>query len=376
MNRESLTPEALRAAFDAPEPLTLGIEEELMLLHPASGELVSRAAELLDRVEGDPRFKLELPASQIEIVLPPVADAGEAAAPLIGARRDLAAAAAGLADLAAAGLHPLAPAEGELNPGERYERTADDFGRIARRQLVHALHVHVAPGSADAALSLYNDLRSYLPELAALAANAPFHEGLDTGMASWRPKLAEGLPRQGVPPALESWEELAEAFAWGARSGRFPDASAWWWELRLNPRVGTLELRVPDAQTTVAEALAVAAFAHALVAWLAERHASGEVSPPAAGWRIAENRWLAARGGVEGELVDLATGEPRPTRERLLELLEACTPAARRLGAGELAGARALIEANGAMRQRDAAATSGIDALPGWLRDRFLDHPS
>jgi carboxylate-amine ligase len=233
--------------------------------------------------------------------------------------------------------------------------------------------VHVAVGGAARSLAVYNALRGYRPELAALAANAPFHEGRDTELASIRPKLAEGLPRQGVPPAIESFEALAEALRWGATAGVLPDRAQWWWEARLHLGYGTVEVRVPDTQTTVAETAAVAAVVHALVATLAERHDAGERLEAAPTWRIAENRWSACRHGLEGTLADLRSGEARPTRECLRELLDELEPAARRLGcAAELGQARALARENGAQRQRARAADGDLRALGAWLSERFL----
>ncbi|MBX5443089.1 MAG: YbdK family carboxylate-amine ligase [Solirubrobacteraceae bacterium] len=359
---------ALRAAFAAPAPPTVGLEEELMLLDAATLDLAPRAPELLERLGGDPRFTLELPAAQVEIVLPPARTAGEAARALRAARADLAAAAAGLGlRPAGAGLHPFAAAEGPLNPGARYEATAREYGRVARRQLVFALQVHVAIRGADRALAVHNALRTHLPALAALAANAPFHDGRDTGMASMRPLVSQQLPRQGVPPALPSWEAYADALAFvAAGTGR------WWWELRPHPEHGTLELRVADAQATVAEAAAVAAVAHALAVWLAERHDAGERLPVHDAWRIEENRWSACRWGVEGELRDLdAGGRPVRTRDALHALLDALEPVAVRLGcAGELAGARALVERNGALRVREAAGGDPLAAARS-LAERY-----
>ena len=221
-----------------------------------------------------------------------------------------------------------------MNDHPRYRRTVSEFGRYAHRQLVCALQVHVAVGDADRTLAVYNALRSHLPELAALAAAAPFHGGVDTGLASVRPKIAEELPRQGVPPLIESWEAFARALEWGAAAGAVPEPAVWWWELRPHTTWGTLELRVPDAQARVGDAAAVAAVAHALVAWLAERHEAGDELPRDPSWRIAENRWSACRSGVEGTLADLATGERRPTRERL-ELIETIAPAGAGLGCAE-----------------------------------------
>jgi carboxylate-amine ligase len=361
----------LRAAFDAPAPLTLGLEEELMVLDPASLDLLPRALDVLALLEGDQRFKPELPAAHLEIVTPPLARVSEAVAALAAARRDLVAAGAGMARFAAAGVHPFAAGEGVLNGGPRYELTAREYGRIARRQLVCGLQVHVAVGGADRSLAVYNALRRYLPELAALAANAPYHEGVDTELASVRPKISEQLPRQGVPPAIESWEWFARELAWGSAAGAVPGVRRWWWELRPHPSYGTLEVRVPDAQATAADAAAVAAVAHALVGWLAERYDAGllEEAEPVPTWRIEENRWSACRDGVTGTLADLGTGERRPTRERLLELLETLAGPADRLGcAGELASARELVERNGAIRQREAGDPRAATA---WLADAF-----
>lgn len=366
--------QTLRAAFDATPTYEVGLEDEVMLLEPDSLELLGRASELLGRLEDDRRFKLELPASQLEILTPPSAELGFVEAALREARGTAARRADGLARLAGAGVHPFSPGVGELNRNSRYEGTVREYGAIAARQLVCALQIHVSVGDSGRALAVYNALRSYLPLLAALAANAPFYEGVDTGLASVRPKLAELLPRQGVPPPIESWEDYAEALRWGARAGAFADVQTWWWELRLHPRFGTLELRVPDSQSSVSDAIAIAAFTQALVAWLGERHDADEHLPVAASWRIEENRWSACRDGIEGTMADLHSGEQRPTRACLRELLDLLGPTAHRLGsAGELEEAGRLVEANGALGQRQAASTGGTKGAARWLIERFLE---
>lgn len=366
--------QTLREVFERPAPFTVGLEEELMLLDPQTLDLAPRAPEVLKGLDGDGRFKLELPASQLELLTSPHATVGEAVAELAEGRAHLARATEGQVRLAAAGVHPFAATEGELNPGPRYEHTAQRYGRYANRQLVFALQVHVAPGGAERSLAVYNALRSHLPELAALAANAPFHGGEDTGLASVRPKIAEALPRQGVPPPLASWDAYAEALRWGVAAGATAETGAWWWELRPHPAFGTLELRVPDAQTTLGEAAAVAGFAQCLVAWLAQRFDAGKSLPVIEDWRIAENRWSAARHGVEGELADLQSGVPRATRDVLLGRLDELAPVAAHLGCEhELAAARDLVAVNGAMRQREVAAERGIDGVAAWLADRWLE---
>ena len=374
LDQPAPTTEELEAAFARGRPMAVGLEDEVMLLDPETLDLTPIAAEVVDAAPAGAPLKLELPASQVELTTEPASTVGEAIAQLGAGRRVLAETAAGRARPACAGVHPFAAADGVLNRGERYERTLADYGPAARQQLVCALQVHVAVGGPDRALAVYNGLRSYLPELAALAANAPWHAGKDTGLASIRPKLAEALPRQGVPPEISSWEALAGELRWGSRSDTIPEPGRWWWELRPHPSFGTLELRVPDAQTTLAQAAGIAAFSHALVGWLAARHDDGERLPVAHSWRIGENRWSALRWGVEGTLVDLDTGEARPTRERLLELADAIGPTAEQLGCtAELEVAREMVQRNGAMEQREAVAGDGASGLANWLADRFLE---
>jgi carboxylate-amine ligase len=364
-----------RAAFESSRPCTVGLEEELMLLHPRTLDLEPCAGRAMDALGGDERFKLELPAAQLESVCAPVATVGKAAARLRDARRDLAAALDGQALVAGAGAHPFARAWGELNEGSRYEALAAEFASVARRQLVFGLHVHVAVDGADRAVAVHDALRSYLPDLAALGANAPFYEGRDSGLASVRPTISGMLPRQGVPPALGSWEAFEAALRWGARAGALPDVRRWWWELRLHPFFGTIEVRVADTQTTIGETAAVAAVVHALVGRLAARHAAGERLAVAPTWRIAENRWWATRDGLGARLADLETGVREPVRERLARLFDELSEMAQRLGcAAELELARGLLDGDGgAGNQRAAAGAGRLDRLVTWLAGRLLD---
>jgi glutamate---cysteine ligase / carboxylate-amine ligase len=355
------------AIFDAPEPLTVGLEEEVMLLDPRSLDLAPIAPTVLARVEDDPRFKGELPASQIEIVTEPATTVAEAVAALASARADLARACEGLALPAVAGVHPFASAEGELTGSDRYAGIRSEYGSIARRQLVASLQVHVAIGDSARTLDVYNGLREYLPDVAALAANAAFHEGRDTGLASVRPKLAELLPRQGMPPPISSWDEFAAELAWGRAAGTVPEPRLWWWELRPNPTFGTLEVRVPDAQSTIADATGVAAFVHGLAGWLSRRDAPSRIAPT---WRIEENRWSAARYGIEGEMADLESGKTRPTRERLRTLLDELEATSN--DRGSLRESRRLVAGNGAIRQRELAADLGVEGMTAWLAEHFV----
>jgi glutamate---cysteine ligase / carboxylate-amine ligase len=365
---------ALRSAFEAVEPFTVGLEEEVMLLDPETLDLAPLAGALLERLGGDPRFKPELPAAHLELVTQPAADVPAALGQLASARRELLATTGGLVRVAAAGAHPFAAASGEITRGEHYAFVQETYGSIAHRQLIASLQVHVAVGRAERTLAVYNALRGFLPLIAALAANAPFFEGTDSGLASIRPTIAGMLPRQGTPPVIDSWETLAAELRWGSAAGTVRSPRVWWWELRPHLHFGTLELRVPDAQATLADAAGVAALSQALVVWLAERWEAGEALPVAPDWRIAENRFSALRHGLDGAMADLETGAREPTRARLAALLDELEPiAARRGSAPLLAHTRALVERNGAIRQREVAAARGLRGLVAWLADRFAD---
>ncbi|MBE2318197.1 YbdK family carboxylate-amine ligase [Solirubrobacter sp. CPCC 204708] len=346
----------LRARFDAPDALGIGIEEELFLLDPETLDLLPRARELVESLDGDARFKLELPAAQLEIITPPLPDVTSAVDALAAARADLARAAEPFGRLMTAGVHPTTAEYGVVTDDARYRRTLDEYGDRARRQLVCGLHLHVSLGGADRTLAVYNALRSYLPELSALAANAPFHVGRDTGLASVRPSIAVYLQRQGVPPAIPSWDWFADALRWGQASDTIPDARRWWFELRLHATYGTLELRAPDAQSSITDVHGVAAFAHDLMHALAARFDAGEPLPVHDSWRIDENRWAAMRDGVDATFADLETGERVPVRELIRSRLPELHPAT-----------EALLEANGAIRTRAV----GVEDAAAYLADAY-----
>lgn len=365
---------ALRRPFEEAGGFTVGVEEETMLLDPETLALAPVAHEVLARLDGDPRFKAELPAAHVEAITTPTASASGAAAQLAAARHDLARATSGLARPAVAAVHPTAPGHGVLSSGARYDEIRRRYGAIAHRQLVASLQVHVAVGGADRSLTVYNALREYLPEIAALASNGPYYEGADSGLASVRPGICTLLPRQGVPPRLESWEHYAAELAWGTGSGALDGFAQWWWELRPHARHGTLEIRVPDAQTTLDEAAGLIAFVQALVATLTARADAGENFAPVPTWRIRENRFSALRHGVEGTLSDLRRSRQIITRERLSALVDEVEPMARRLGADHLLRhTRDSIARNGAIRLREAGASSGLEALPAWLAGRYVE---
>jgi carboxylate-amine ligase len=351
-------------------PHTIGLEEELMLLSPRTLDLYPGIEGVLATVGRDGPFRPELREAQLEIVTPVAERVDEAVAALEAARRAVIRATDGFVRIAAAGTHPSSADWGELADAERYTSIGDEYQWAARRSMACGLHVHVALGDAEIALAVHDAIRSFLPEIAALAANSPFFERCDSGLCSIRPKLNEALPRSGVPPAFGRWRDFVAFLDWGRTGGLFPDASYLWWDLRLNPRFGTVEVRVADAQTTVEDVAAIAALVHTLVVWLARRAEAGERLPVHASHLIAENAWRALRHGVRGWLVDLDTGTPTPARERIGALLRELDPVACSLGcADELACVGTLLVGNGADRQRYVAEREGLPGLVRWLAD-------
>ena len=366
----------IRAAFEDVTDLTIGIEEEVLLVDSATGEPAPVADQVIERLGEDEvdgcAAKLELPAAQLELMTAPTTSTTAAIERLARGRERLAAALGDDIGAIGAGASPLGPETAPLHDTGRYTHVRDTYGFAVRRQLVCALQVHVAVRGADRALAVHNGLRSYLPETAALAANAPFHAGEDSGFASVRPPICTMLPRQGVPPVLADWEVLADALVRMAALRTSSSEGQWWWELRPHTGFGTLEMRVPDTQIDMADSRAVIAFVHCLVAWLTRRHDAGEELPSHPSWLIGENRWAACRSGVEAELGDLDGKEVIPARERILGLIEELGPVGSDLGcADDLAAAARLCEQNGAMRQRQIAAETDLAGLVAWLGDNF-----
>jgi carboxylate-amine ligase len=363
-----LTPRQLRAAFEHTLPFTIGVEEELMLVDAGSFDLAPVIDEVLPLVDGDSRFATELRAAQIELITPVCVTAADACRELVAARKQLIERLDGRYRLLGCGTHPFSLRHGEVTEASRYRSIADEYTWAATRSLVCGLHVHVAVRGAERALAVYNALRSYLPELAALGANSPFVDGVDSGMASVRPKFNDVYPRSGVPPSFDTWEELVDFVDWGRSGGLFPDSSHLWWEMRPHPVHGTIEIRVADTQTQVDDATSIVAVIQALVAMLTARFDAGERLPRHRTFRISENAWRAYRYGVRGWLVDLDDGRRVPTRERLERLLDELRPYAAQFDAEhQLDSARTLLAGNGADRQRYVHARDGLLGLTRWM---------
>jgi carboxylate-amine ligase len=222
---------------------------------------------------------------------------------------------------------------------------------LARREPTFALHVHVGIADCEQAIVVANRMRAHVPLLLALSANSPFWQGRDTGLASARTPLFQAFPRVGIPRAFASYDEYVETVDLLIRCEAFPEPTFLWWDVRPQPRFGTVEVRIMDTQTTVAATAALVALVQSIARLEAEEgYASEELlaSPEV----LSENRFLAARDGVNAELVAPHTERRVPVTELLADLLKEALPHASALGsADDLAGVRALVEQPAATRQ-------------------------
>lgn len=344
-------------AFGTSEPFTLGIEEELLLVDPETRRLSPVATEVLAAMDADERAAShEVYAASVELRSSPHPDAEAAAREVAGLR---AAARGAGATLIGAGVHPAGDlGDVPLVDHERYRLVGGSMRGLVRRTPECALHVHVGMPDAQTAIQVFNGMRSYLPMLVALSANSPMWFGQDSGLASARFALVRSYPRRVVPRAFEDLDDYARAIAAVTQAGGLSDYTYVWWDVRLHPRLGTIELRELDAQSRIGDAEAIAAFVQALTRHLAE-HPHDEQPSEA----IAESSFRASRDGVDATL--LHDGELRPVRDLVRRTLEELSPAARELAGERALGGieRLLGEGGGAGRQRAALERGGIDAL-------------
>jgi carboxylate-amine ligase len=363
--------------YGGSRPFSLGVEEEFQLLNGESFELTSRFDEIFEAAGSDPRMKAELMQSTIEVATHPADTVGQAveeARSLRATLRD--AAAENGAHIASAGTHPFSRYEHqEITDEERYRELVEAMQWVAERELIFGLHVHVGLETPDQAIAVANALRTLLPELLALSANSPFWHGRDTGLASTRIKVFDAFPRSGLPPAFSSFEEFELLVDRGVKTGSFEDYTFIWWDLRPHPKLGTIEIRVCDGQTRLENLAGLVALVQSLAATFAEQHERDSALPIQPVTLIGENKWRAARYGLDAELIDLERDQARPAREAALELVELAEPAARRLGCeDELTQVEQLCaRGSGADEQRKVEEEQGtLLAVAKWLAEQTV----
>jgi glutamate---cysteine ligase / carboxylate-amine ligase len=355
------------AEWEPSAPYTLGVEEEVMLLSPGDWCLAQRIADVLDALPEGMRGYVgaETHASAVELQTDPHGTVRETVAQLRRLRSDLHGALDGLGLAAGvAGTHPTAVwSETEITPAERYHLIHRTMRELAAREPTYALHVHVGVRHPERAIELYNRMRAHLPTLLALSGNSPYWQGRDAGFASTRTVLFHAFPRTGMPRRYLAYDEWVEAVDLQIRAGALPEPTFLWWDVRPQPKLGTVEVRVMDAQTRIEDTAALVALVQSIARLeLEEGYVAGSIV--AAEEVLAENRFIAARDGMEARLIDTTREALRPVGDILDDLLAAAAPHAEALGCADaLADVPRLAADPGAMRQR-----RGGDDAAGLLR--------
>jgi len=360
-------------------PYGVGIEEEVMLVDPQRRwALAQRIDDVLHELPAAlaDHVSAETHQAAIELTTDPHDSVGSAVSQLRALRVELVHALGGIGLAAAgSGTHPLALwSDMEVTSASRYELIRDTMRDLTAREPTFALHVHIGVPDPERAIDLYNRLRVHLPLLLALSGNSPYWRGRDAGFASTRTILFQAFPRTGMPRRYGSYSEWVEAVDLQIRAGALPEPTFLWWDVRPQPRFGTVEIRIMDAQSRLWETATLVALVQSVAlleleeGYVSERACASEEV-------LAENRFLAARDGVNASLIDPTAESLRPITEILFELLDTARPHAAALGClDELEEARALVRVSGAARQRDHPfGEDPLVRLVASLADAFTD---
>lgn len=362
----------MQIPFVPSEHSSLGIEWELQIVDLHSRELVPASIELLADIkpvgaEEHPKAKHELLQCTVEVITGVCSTVAEARADLAetvqlvsdaAARREL--------GILCAGTHPISNwASQKITPKPRYQQLVDELQWLARRFQIFGVHLHVGVRSRDKAIPIVNALTAYIPHFLALSASSPYWIGHDTGLASSRSKVFEALPRAGLPYQLSGWDQFEHYMETLVSTQAIESVREVWWDIRPHPDFGTVELRICDGLPTLEEVLVVAAMAQCLVEMLdQEIDGGGEPHEPYS-WVVRENKWRAARFGLDADIIVGKNNRVVPVRESLLELAEKLMPIARTLGcADELAGIDRILAIGASyQRQRAIAEATGGDLI-------------
>ncbi len=344
-------------AFTGPS-YTVGIEEELMILDAETLELSNSIEAMLEAAQDDGLsgdIKPELMESVLEVATEPCPDIVAAGDQLRRLRREVreSAASRGLA-IGSAGTHPFAMWEDQrIVARPRYRDLVSALRFVARQEIIFGIHVHVAVDDPDKAIHVSNGMRVHLPVLLALSANSPFWRADATGLASVRTPIFRAFPRVGIPPTYADWADYERRIDFMRDSGVIEDYTYLWYDVRPHPKLGTVEIRVMDAQTRIEHTIGLAALVQALVKELAEHFEAGTRLSRYPHEMLDENKWLSARHGLDGELVDLPSQERIATKQLARRLHDRSREHAEDLGcARELEAIDDLLSrGNGAARQ-------------------------
>ncbi len=358
----------MQIPFRASAGPSLGVEWELALVDAESGDLVSRAEEVferLDAAEPPHRVHRELLLNTVELVSDVCQTTAQAMADLDDSMRRVRQVTDDLGiELYSAGTHPFASWQDQLvTDADRYATLIDRTQWWGRQMMIFGVHVHVGLTDRDRVLPVLNSLLRYYPHLQALSASSPYYDGHDTGYASNRALLFQQLPTAGLPFQFQTWAEY-EAYARDMTvTGVIDVLNEIRWDIRPAPTLGTIEVRVCDAMATFEEVAAVTALTHCLIVDLDTRLAAGELLPTLPPWHHQENKWRSARYGMDAIIVMDEHNHEVLVTDDLLRVCERLVPVAARLGCEqELSGiARIISDGAGYERQRALTRAAGGD---------------
>jgi carboxylate-amine ligase len=360
-----------------PDAYTVGVEEEAMLVEASTHLPANRADRALAAFSESLRARTapETHASVLELRTGVHARVASALRELRQTREALSAELHPMGLRAAvAGTHARGSAAGSSNSdAARYRRVSETMRSLAHREPTMALHVHVGIRRPDDGVRVLNRLRENIPVLVALSANSPFVNGADSGFASARTPIFGGFPRTGAPRSFRSYRDFVESIDALIAPGAIPDHTFLWWDVRLQPTLGTVEVRAMDAQTTVEDAAPLVALVQSLAHLELEGEPLDHRSTPEL---VEENRFRAARDGVEAQLIDGSGRRLVPLRALVEQLIEQCRPHATALRcAAALENLDQRLTANGAHRQRACASRQGVASVVPALAEQFTRHP-
>ncbi|CAN5531822.1 glutamate--cysteine ligase [soil metagenome] len=350
---------------------TLGVEWEFALVDKTTRDLSNTASDLFDRVRQSvgeqPQLHQELLRNTVEVVTGITESVPEAMADLAGTLRLVRPVADELGvDLYSAGTHPFAQWSTQLlTPGARYEELIERTQWWGRQMLIWGVHVHVGIGDRDQVMPVVSSLLNHFPHLQALSASSPMWSGTDTGYASNRAMMFQQLPTAGLPFQFETWAEYEVFVDDHLRTGVIEFLNDIRWDVRPSPALGTVEVRICDGVSNLRELAALTALTHCLVVDLTDRLSAGEKLPTMPPWHVQENKWRAARYGLDAEIILDAAANERLVTDDLADLLERLEPVAVRLDcADELRSVDEIVQRGASyQRMRRVAADTGSDLV-------------
>ncbi len=358
---------------------TLGVEEEYMVMDPATRELKSHEQRIVQEGEKllKEKVKAEMHQAVVEVGTDICKDINEAYTDIASLRKTISSIAGSLGfAMGAAGTHPFSHWESQLITDHvRYNEIVNELQEAARSNLIFGLHVHVGMESREMANHIANSTRYFLPHVYALSTNSPFWEGRHTGYKSFRTKVFDKFPRTGIPESFESIEAYDNYVKLLMKTNSIDNAKKIWWDLRVHPFFNTVEFRICDVPLTVDETIAIAALFQAICVKIYTLRLKNMNFIQYSRALINENKWRASRYGIDGRLIDFGKEAEVDTRVLIFELLDFVDDVVDHLGSREKINYvnQMLVQGTGADRQLKVfEEKKNLVAVADYIQGQFL----